>query len=109
MIAGVALITAVVALPAFASAPESTFLDTFATQSYSGNDGTHNFSGPWTEVNEGNGPTAGDVSVSNHRYCDGAWCLKIGGTGSGITGRGVKRAVDLAEATWAQLEFEYGR
>jgi len=109
VITGVALITAVVALPAFAKASESTFLDTFATQSYNGNEGTRNFKGPWREINEGNGPTTGDVSVANHPYCDGAWCLKIGGSGSGFTDRGVHRAVDLAEATWAQLVFDYGR
>ncbi|GMQ94105.1 MAG: hypothetical protein BMS9Abin12_1589 [Acidimicrobiia bacterium] len=106
-----ALIIVIAALPALATTPtpNAIFLDKFTTQSFSGNDGTYDFAGPWLEISESNGPTSGFVWVWDHSYCDGAYCLKMGGTSSEVAGHGASRAVDLGDATWAELSFDYGR
>ena len=97
------------AVPAAAGAPVETHVDSFTDQSFAGNDGTLNYNGPWVEIGESNGPSSGYVWVWDHEYCDGAFCLKMGGTDDDAEGRGVYRAVDLAGATWAKLIFDYGR
>ena len=80
---GIALVVVSVllslALPAFANESVPEFRDTFAQQSFSGNDGSLDFNDPWVEVGESNGPTSGFVWVWNHEYCEGAFCLKMGG------------------------------
>ena len=82
--------------------------DEFATASYAGSDGTHPWNGPWVEVVEADGPSAGVVRVREHLACSDGSCLVIGGRDAAITGRGVVRAVDLSEAEDARLSFELG-
>ena len=108
LLVGLTLLGTMIALPAFATTPDSTYLDTFGTQSFGGNDGDRDFSGPWIEMGESNGPTVGYVWVWDHPYCDGAFCLKMGGIDQEAAGHGAYRAVDLTGATWAKFSFKYG-
>lgn len=108
LLAGTALLATALALPVLAGVPDATYLDTFAAQNYSGNDGDTDFSGPWVEIAESNGPTVGYVWVWDHPYCNGPFCLKLGGIDQEAAGHGAMRAVDLSGATWAQLSFDYG-
>jgi hypothetical protein len=96
------------ALPAFAGQSIPEFLDTFAEQSYGGNDGSMDFNGPWIELGEANGPESGFVWVWDHEYCGGGYCLKMGGTDSDAENHGAYRAIDLTGASDAQLSFDDG-
>jgi hypothetical protein len=109
MILAVVTVTMAVALPAFAGAPTPEFLDTFAAQDYNGSDGTLEFNGPWVEIGESDGPTSGFVWVWDHEYCDGKYCLKIGGSDDDAAGHGAYRAIDLGGAASAKLCFDDGR
>jgi hypothetical protein len=96
------------ALPAVAGQPAPEFYDTFQNQDYDGNDGSMAFEGPWMEVGENDGPTSGFVWVWDHEYCNGGFCLKMGGTDEGAQGHGASRAIDLAGAKFAKLSFDDG-
>ncbi len=86
------------------------YLDRFDTQRFDGNNGSHDWSGPWAELGgESDGPkTGGAVWVWPHSYCSDGLCLKMGGT-TDITGIGVVRAADLDGAIDAKLCFEVRR
>jgi hypothetical protein len=94
--------------PALAGTIPPPFLDRFTQASYDGDDGALQYSGPWVEVGESNGPASGFVRVRDHEYCDGAFCLKIGGSDD-AEAHGAYRRVDLTDATSAKLTFNYGR
>jgi hypothetical protein len=107
-IASIVVVTVSLALPSFASEPDATHFGRFSSQGLRGDDGTLEFNGPWIEIGESNGPTSGYVWVWDHEYCDGTFCLRMGGD-DGAAGHGAYRAVDLTGATWAKLHFDYGR
>ena len=98
--------------PIVFSAPGSgTVRDEFDAYSYSGNNGTSNWSGAWSEVGESNGSSYLFVGVSAMR-CVSSACLRIGTSSSyrqSFTQRGAKREVDLSGATTATLRFSYLR
>jgi hypothetical protein len=108
-LAGTLAIVVLLALPVLAGTLSETYTDMFSAQTFSGNDGTLDYSGPWIEIGESNGPKSGYVWVWNHSYCEGEFCLKMGGTDADAQGRGAYRAVDLTDATQAKLIFDYGR
>jgi len=96
----------------FASAASATFRDVFAAVSYSGNDGTNNWSGPWTEVSDNGSPNNGDIRI--HNDTTALW-LEFRGNGGG-NGDGVSewlwREADLsgfAAGATATLSFDYRR
>jgi hypothetical protein len=97
-----------IALPVFAGQPIPEFLDTFAAQSYGGNDGSMDFNGPWIELGETNGPASGFVWVWDHEYCGGGYCLTMGGTHNGAENHGAYRAIDLTGASFVKLSFHDG-
>jgi uncharacterized repeat protein (TIGR01451 family) len=78
------------------------FKDTFSTKSYSNNDGTHNWAGPWVEDDvAGAGPTSGNVLIgSNYKL----WLDDNPDTG---TQPSAARTADLTGATSAILSFEW--
>ncbi|MEE8457417.1 MAG: hypothetical protein V3S28_05160 [Acidimicrobiia bacterium] len=108
-LAGSVALVVTIALPAFAGNLDETYLDRFSAQNLTGNDGTTDYSGPWIEIGESDGPTSGYVQVTNQPFCDGEFCLKIGGADNSTKGHGVYRSVDLTGATRARLTFECGR
>lgn len=85
------------------------FRDTFGTISYSGNDGTLNWSGSWQESGESDGPASGSVRVASSDRCSGGSgsCLRIGG--ASIENRGVRRVADLTDAVSASMSLSYRR
>jgi hypothetical protein len=80
------------------------YRDEFNDTVWSGSDGTLSWSGPWVEVGESDGPTSGDIVVTNDQS---NYQLRIRDNDNG--GEGVERVVDLSGATTAMLTFDYGR
>jgi len=72
--------------------------------SYSGNDGTENWSGPWAEINENGNVNNGDEKVDDE---DSDYHLQVRDNDGG--GEGVQREADLSAYTSATLSFEYRR
>jgi hypothetical protein len=87
------------------------FRDTFQTISFSGNDGTQNWSGSWQESGESDGATSGSVRVTSSDRCSGGSgsCLRIGSDGASIENRSVRRVADLTDATSASMSLRYRR
>jgi len=95
------LALALSATPALAE----TVRDEFNAISFAGDDGTLSWSGPWRELGESNGPTSGRVRVLASNRCAATNCLRIGGAGVDINGRGAEREVDLSGTPTATLTF----
>ena len=99
-------------LPASAArASESdNYLDDFGSGGYSGNDGSLDFGGPWSEFGDTGGPATGQVHIGAE-YCSNNRCLHIEG-GEGLdpglilTSFGVSRAADLSMFESAELCFD---
>jgi hypothetical protein len=83
----------------------NTVRDEFNARAYNGNDGSDNWSTDWLEINESNGPSAGDEQV----LTDGSrsYVLRVRDNDGG--GEGVQREVDLSGYTSATLSLEYRR
>jgi len=103
------LLVGVWMVPAGASSSPVTYKDSFKNQVYSGNDGSANFSDPWKEIGEANGPGFGVVYVWDHEYCKGNYCAKIGGQDADIDGHGLVRQVHIQGVDSAELCFDWGR
>jgi Ca2+-binding RTX toxin-like protein len=79
-----------------------TFRDEFATQSFTNNNGSVNFSGGWTEGGgETGGATFGDIQIN--LASNGRLHFNDGVDG----GEFIQRAMNLAGATSATVEFSY--
>ncbi len=91
------------------SSENPTVRDEFNATSYSGNDGTQNWSNDWQEMGESDGPGDGRVRVRYGSRCAAGNCLRIGGDEVNINNRGASRAADLSGAAWATLSFSYRR
>ncbi|NOX76534.1 MAG: hypothetical protein GXP17_07985, partial [Gammaproteobacteria bacterium] len=92
----------------FANTGSATFFDTFATVSYSGNDGTRNWTGPWVEFNDTGGASSGDERVEYDSR--GSQRLLVSDNDGG--GEGVWREADLSVfsvGATANLSFDYRR
>ncbi|MCU7870564.1 MAG: DNRLRE domain-containing protein [Candidatus Thiodiazotropha sp. (ex Lucinoma borealis)] len=82
-----------------------TYRDEFNAQSFSGSNGTLDWSGTsWSEVGESDGATSGDVQV---RTDQSNYQLRIRDNNNG--GEGVERLVNLSGAINAALTFHYRR
>jgi len=88
-----------------------TFRDNFTSISYSGNNGSLNWSGSWQEWGESNGATSGSVQVATSDRCSSGSgnCLRIGSDGGTLSNHGASRAADLTDAVSATLSFGYRR
>jgi hypothetical protein len=86
-----------------------TVLDQFSSISYSGNNGTANWTTSWVEVGESDGTGSGNVRVTSSSDCASGNCLRIGGDSVDIDNRGVYREADLSGASSATLTFSYRR
>jgi subtilisin family serine protease len=80
-----------------------TVADQFNSISYSGNDGSQNWSNNWLEIGESDGPSAGIVRVVNSVE---SYALRIGRS---VKGKGLVREADLSSATFAILTFDWWR
>jgi hypothetical protein len=96
-------------LPALASwaTGEETYRDDFGSGSYGGDDGSLEFSGPWSEFGdpEGAGPDGGWVHVGKEN-CSNNECLHIEGYGLVLRSFGAQRSADLSVFTSATLSFD---
>lgn len=79
------------------------FKDRFEAVSYSLNDGTLEFSGPWIEIGDDGEPGSGQVHVGADGECNNGNCLHLEG---GLLSRiGVKRSADTSMMEDASLTF----
>jgi T1SS-143 domain-containing protein len=83
-------------------------LDRFDTTSYGNNNGMANWVGNWDEVNETDGPSAGEFQIVTD-LGDGALRLGDNVPGSSGSNSSIQRAVDVTGASVATLFFEYRR
>jgi Tfp pilus assembly protein PilX len=79
---------------------DGTFRDEFNTVSFSNNDGTLTWATDWLEINESDGPNAGDEKIKSGR-------LEVNDNDGG--GEGAQREADLTGAGSAMLTFDYNR
>ena len=79
---------------------DGTFRDEFSSTSYSNNDGTLIWATDWLEINESDGPVAGDEQVAQNS-------LRVQDNDSG--GEGAQREANLTGAGTATLTFDYKR
>ncbi len=101
-----ALLSVFVAIP-IAYAHEWAYADSFPSQSYNNNTGTLIWEGPWQEIGESDGPTAGVVGVESPG-CSGK-CLVFNAPISLLVDKGVWRGADLTEAEHAELYYKIKR
>ncbi|KAA1243226.1 Calx-beta domain-containing protein [Aquimarina sp. RZ0] len=82
---------------------QDTFLDDFNPANYTGNDGTQNWNGGWTENDFGaaNSPAAGRIQIDGNR-------LRLRNFDSGLN-LFILRNVDLSAYSSATLTFDYDR
>jgi len=79
---------------------DGNFRDEFNVQNYSQNDGTLSWATDWLEINESDGPAAGDEQVKQS-------ALQVQASDGG--GEGAQREADLTGAGSATLTFDYKR
>ncbi len=95
--------------PALALGTNVNALDTFTTRAYSNNDGTFNWAGNWTELNDGTpSATGGQINVTT------AGVLRVSDTSTSATTRSISRSIDLLALSGItptrvgyQLSFDY--
>jgi serine protease AprX len=76
---------------------------------YRHNSGTRNWTSPWTEAGENDGPKAGDIYLGVNDYWDRILIQETSVDGNWTRTKGIGRATDLSTATTAVLSFVYKR
>lgn len=96
-------------LPAAFARGSETYRDLFNAVSYGGDDGSLNWSGPWIESGEADGPTAGRARVDDDAedHCAAGACGYLNAGGNSVVG--LERGADLATASGATLSFKFSR
>ncbi|HEU4895858.1 MAG TPA: hypothetical protein VFT85_08480, partial [Acidimicrobiia bacterium] len=94
-------------LPALVASGEAvsdeSYKDYFDSVSYSGNNGSLEWSGPWVESGESDGPGSGAMRVVSSGNCHSGRCLELRG---GILSQpSIRRQADLSEFVVARLHF----
>ena len=82
----------------------ATVRDEFNAPSFMGNNGSETWLGSWSEINESDGPSYGDVGIVTDL---GNTRLRIKDNDGG--GEGVQRHADLSNISSATLSFDYKR
>lgn len=83
--------------------------DNFETGGFSGNSGTTNWTGSWTEVNEYDGAAAGALYVGDYVVSNGAYALQVrtGTSWGGQTAKSIYRQANLTGAPSATLTYNW--
>jgi hypothetical protein len=82
---------------------DESYIDYFDTVSYSGGNGSLDWSSPWVEGGENNGPGSGAIRVVGSGSCHDGRCLELRG---GILSQpSIRRQADLSEFVDARLHF----
>jgi hypothetical protein len=84
---------------------ELSYRDEFNSISYSGNDGTHDFTWKWEERGDDGGPVGGLIRVDSPG-CSGN-CLTIGGDGAYLETISITRLADTQGADGLRLTYDY--
>ena len=94
---------------AFAGEQWESYKDAWNSVSYSGNDGTLDWAGVWSEIGEADGPAAGAVHVDPDDRCADYKCLHIYGTAETESTIGVSRKADLSVFGEAEICYDITR
>jgi len=101
---GACFLVTLLLIPALtATAREENVRDDFNAVSFSGNDGSLPWAGPWTEVGESDGPANGQVEVGSIN-CSASKCLQLSGGALGQSG--AQREADLSTMATAVLNLD---
>jgi hypothetical protein len=101
---GACFLVTLLLIPALAAtAQEENVRDEFNAVSFSGNDGSLPWAGPWTEVGESDGPASGQVKVGSIN-CSASKCLQLSGGALGQPG--AQREADLSTMVTAVLSLD---
>jgi len=73
------------------------------------NSGTRNWTSPWQELGESDGPKAGNIYLGVNEYWDRILIQETNYDGSWARAKGIGRSTDLSTATTAVLSFVYKR
>ena len=87
------------------AADEADYRDDFGSGDYSGNDGSLDFAGPWTEFGDTGGAGSGTVHIGSER-CSNNECLHIEGNGLVVADYGLIRYADLSMFDHVDLSFD---
>jgi hypothetical protein len=87
---------------------QASYLDRFHNVSYSGSDGSLDWSGPWVEVWENDGPDSGAVRVATDPGCVAGRCLIIASDLLAVNRAGAGRLADASVFADAELSFHVG-
>jgi len=107
----VAVLVLVPALTALGSTETRYIKDSFDAVSYSGSNGDLPWAGPWTEggdkdpLEEGSGPSGGQIHVGPEDCAVAAKCAHFEGLGQTIEGASLKRFADLSSHVYADTCF----
>ncbi len=88
------------------TAQGATVRDEFNAISYSGNNGTADWTGDWIEVGESNGPSSGFLRVVSTPFCTVGNCMRLGINGDNDN-KYLVREADLAGATFATFTYNF--
>jgi len=89
------------------TAQGATVRDEFDAISYSGNNGTANWTGNWIEAGEADGPSSGFLRVTSNAACIAGNCMRIGWVSAENQNKWLYREADLSGATTATLTYDY--
>jgi hypothetical protein len=107
-LAGLVLATLTALAPAaLAESDHGEYRDDFKNPTYSGNDGSLTWDGPWAEIGEDppDGPDIGWVHVMDDSHCSGNKCLHIYSTGINFNPLGAVRYADTSVFEEATLSY----
>ncbi|MEX0864106.1 MAG: hypothetical protein WD269_04435 [Acidimicrobiia bacterium] len=105
-VAGLVLATLIAFAPAaLAESDHGEYRDDFKSTTYSGNDGSLTWGGPWAEIGEDDGPDIGWVHVMDDPHCSGNKCLHIDSTGVNLDSLGAVRYADTSVFEQATLSY----
>jgi hypothetical protein len=91
---------------ALAESGHGEYRDEFKNPTYSGNDGSLTWDGPWAEIGEDDGPDTGWVHVMDEPpLCAGNKCLHIYSTGINLNSLGAVRYADTSVFEQASLSY----
>jgi hypothetical protein len=105
-LAGLLVLTLLLVVPAVTAVGQAAdYADEFSGASYSGNDGTLEFAGPWHEFGDDDSPGSGKLYVGGGECPDGN-CLHMEGEGLVLQQFGVKRSADTSVFNSFHLKYD---
>lgn len=106
LLAGLVVVALMLPAVAVMATEEESYRDDFGSGGYSGNDGSLQWNGSWTESGDSGGSGSGTIHIGPEN-CSNNKCLHIEGPPLGLvtTSYWAERSADLSVFEWAELSF----